>query len=134
MDRSMKRIALPVLAFLTACGTPQEQCISYNTRDLRVVDRLIAEVEGNLDRGYAIETVTITREYWTLCHPGPGVEGEPARSPERCLVDRDYDVERPKAIDLAAEAQKLEGLRQKRAELARNAQAVIAECQAKYPE
>ena len=25
-----------------------------NTRDLRTVDRLIAETEGNLDRGYAL--------------------------------------------------------------------------------
>lgn len=130
----MKRCALPILAFLTACGTPQEQCISYDTRDLRVVERLIAEVEGNLERGYAIETVTLTREYWTFCHPGPSIEGERTRSPERCLIDREYEVERPKAIDLAAEAQKLEGLRQKRTELARKAEAVIDQCQAKYPE
>lgn len=126
----MKRIALPLLAFLTACGTPQEQCISYNTRDLRVVDRLIAEVEGNLDRGYAIETVTLTREFWTFCHDR-SIEGAP---PERCLVDREYEVDRPKAIDLAAEAQKLDGLRQKRAELAQNAQEIIADCRARFPE
>ncbi len=129
----MKRAALFACAVLTACGTPQEQCISYNTRDLRVVDRLIAEVEGNLDRGYAIETVTLTRAFWTYCRPGPAVEGQPSR-PERCLVDREYEVERPKAIDLAAEAQKLEGLRQKRAELAQKAKVVIDQCKAKYPE
>ena len=37
---------------LAACGTPQEQCIGAATRDMQVVNRLIAEVQGNLARGY----------------------------------------------------------------------------------
>ena len=65
----MKRLTFPVLVLLAACGTPQEQCIRYNTRDLRTVDRLIAETEGNLDRGYAIETITEYEEYWGFCRP-----------------------------------------------------------------
>jgi hypothetical protein len=45
----MKRALLSLL-LLTACGTPQEQCINSVTRDMRVVDRLIAETEANLAR------------------------------------------------------------------------------------
>ena len=41
----MKRLMLLPVLFLAACGTPQEQCISANTRDLQVVDRLIRMIQ-----------------------------------------------------------------------------------------
>jgi len=125
----MKRLILPALALLAACGTPQEQCISYNTRDLRVVDRLIAESEGNLERGYAYEKVTEYEEYWTWCRSP--VEGDP---PRMCLQERTKIVDRPKAIDLGAEAAKLDSLKAKHKDLARKAEAVIAQCKAEHPE
>ena len=53
----MKRLILAPLLLLTACGTPQEQCISANTRDLQVVDRLIRDSEANLARGYGYEAL-----------------------------------------------------------------------------
>lgn len=128
----MKRAILALAAALAACGTPQEQCIAYNTRDLRVVDRLIEEVEGNLARGYALEEITITREFWSVCRGDRAADGSPTTEP--CLRDREYTDTRPKAIDLTLEAQKLEGLRQKRADLAKAATAVIDQCRASYPE
>jgi hypothetical protein len=129
----MKRLTLPVLALLAACGTPQEQCISYNTRDLRTVDRLIIETEGNLERGYAFETVTEYDEYWGYCAQ-PQTTGSPPVPARLCLRERAITVDRPKAIDLNAEARKLESLKVKRKELARKAEAVIAQCKAEYPE
>ncbi|HMS94361.1 MAG TPA: hypothetical protein PKA03_03930 [Tabrizicola sp.] len=129
----MKRHVFPLLAFLAACGTPQEQCIQRNTRDLRTVDRLIAETQGNLDRGYALEEVTITQERWGYCRE-PVPEGQPALPPVPCLIEHDIRVERAKAIDLADEAKKLEGLKAKRRELAKAAEAVIAQCKAEFPE
>jgi len=128
----MKRAILALAALLAACGTPQEQCIAYTTRDLRVVDRLIQEVEGNLARGYSLEEVTITREFWSVCRGAPAADGTPTTEP--CLRDREYTETRPKAIDLKLEAQKLESLRQKRADLAQVASAAIAECRALHPE
>lgn len=129
----MKRHVFPLLAFLAACGTPQEQCIRQNTRDLRTVDRLITETEGNIARGYALEKVTITQEHWGYCRQSVPV-GQPALPPVPCLVERDITVERPKAIDLADEAKKLDGLKAKRRELSKAAEAVIAQCKAEYPE
>lgn len=129
----MKRPVLVLVALLTACGTPQEQCIQRNTRDLRVVDRLIAETEGNLARGYALEEVTITQERWGYCHQHMP-EGQPALPPVPCLVEHDITVERPKAIDLGDEAKKLDGLKAKRRDLAKAAEAVIAQCKADHPE
>ena len=130
----MKRLVLPALALLAACGTPQEQCINRNTRDLRTVDRLIAEAEGNLERGYAYEAITVYEDYWTWCQQPPPAEGQPAPPPRMCLDERPVTVERPKAIDLNEEARKLDSLKTKRKDLARKAEAVIAQCRRNTPE
>lgn len=134
----MKRLVLPthavaLFALLAACGTPQEQCIQRNTRDLRTVDRLIAETQGNIDRGYALEEVTILQTLPGFCH-APYPPGPPLTEPVPCLIDHHVIIERAKAIDLAEEAKKLESLMAKRAELAKAAEPVIAQCKAEYPE
>ena len=130
----MKRLVFLTLATLAACGTPQEQCISRNTRDLRTVDRLIQEAEGNIARGYAFETVTVYEDYWTYCERPAPAEGEPAPPPRLCLDERAVTERRPKAIDLNEEARKLDSLKTKRKDLARQAEKVIAACKAQYPE
>lgn len=130
----MKRLAFLALGTLAACGTPQEQCINRNTRDLRTVDRLIAETQGNLDRGYAFETITVYEDYWTTCPVPPVVEGEPPPKPRMCLDERPVTEQRAKAIDLNEEARKLDSLKTKRRDLARKAEDVIAQCKAQYPE
>jgi hypothetical protein len=130
----MKRLIFLTLSALAACGTPQEQCIGRNTRDLRTVDRLIAETQGNLDRGYAFETITVYEDYWTTCPPPSVAEGETPPPPRMCLDERPVTTERPKAIDLNAEARKLDSLKAKRRELARQAEVVIAQCKAEFPE
>lgn len=132
----MKRLALPVLLVLSACGTPQEQCINAATRDMRVVDRLIAEAEGNLARGYGYQEVTVWNTRWVQCGPPPPppVEGQPKPKPQMCLDDVPETVRKPVAIDLAAEAQKLAGLKAKRAAQAKAAAPQIAACKVEYPE
>jgi hypothetical protein len=137
------RMSFPIFALLTAlsaCGTPQEQCISRETRDLRVVDRLIADTEGNVKRGYAFEDVVISRTVWVICAPlpvVPPVEGGPMPepvNPQLCLDDREETVTRPVAIDLVAERSKLNGLKAKRTQLARDASRAITACRKAYPE
>lgn len=130
----MKRLAFLMLGGLAACGTPQEQCISRNTRDLRTVDRLIAETQGNLDRGYAFETITVYEDYWTSCPQPPVTEGQTPPPPRLCLDERPVTEQRAKAIDLNEEARKLDSLKVKRRQLAQAAEAVIAQCKAEYPE
>ncbi len=129
----MKRILIPALLILSACGTPQENCISGATRDMRVVDRLIAETEGNLQRGYAIEDVTVSRTIWVRCQPRPS-PGQPSAGPQMCLDDVDETIQRPQAIDLNAEAAKLASLKAKRAAQAKAAAPSIKACKAQYPE
>ena len=133
--RNPSVIALSFLAFLAACGTPQEQCIRANTRDLQVLERLIAETEANLARGYAIEEYITTTPRWLPCsvQPRPAAD-KPAPPPAMCLETVETVQTRPKAIDLGAERAKLASMQAKRAELARAAQKVIAECRALHPE
>jgi hypothetical protein len=130
----MKRLLFATLTLVAACGTPQEQCIRQNTRDLRTVDRLIAETEGNLERGYAFETVTEYEDFLRPCRYPHVPPGQPEPRPRLCYDERPVQVQRPKAIDLDEEAKKLASLKTKRRELAREAEGVIAQCKAQYPE
>ena len=129
----MKRLMLLPVLFLAACGTPQEQCISANTRDLQVVDRLIRETEGNLARGYGFEAVTVYEPRWINCTPRP-TEAVPEPELEMCFEQVPVTVRKEVALDLGVEAGKLTSLKAKRTGLAEAAESVITQCKAKYPE
>lgn len=129
----MRRMLL-ILPLLAACGTPQERCINGVTRDLRVVDRLIATSEGNLKRGYALEEVRTSRTVWVPCPVPAVIEGTDPPPPRLCPnVISDTEM-RPKAINLKAEAETLESLKEKRKSLARQSAPAIAQCKAEFPE
>ena len=128
-------VLIPILVVLAGCGTPQERCIASVTRDMRVVDRLIAKTQGNLDRGYAIEEVERTGVRWEYCRRGPLLKpGEAPRPPELCLKEYRYTVNKPRAINLAEERQLLAELQKKRAAQAKAAAPAIASCKASHPE
>lgn len=126
-------LSLSLLSLLAACGTPQEQCINRNTRDLRTVEKLISEVQGNLGRGYAIEEYSFPVRVWRQCVVPSGDPAVPPTS-HPCMETETQTRTRPVAIDLNAERAKLESLFTKRDQLAREAQGVIAQCKAQYPE
>lgn len=128
------RRAVFLLLLLGACGTPQERCIARETRDLRVLDRLIAETEGNLKRGYALEDVVIYHSVWVQCPGRHPVEGEPAPPPQLCLEEISEVETRPKAINLADEAEKLASMQDKRRALVAAAAPAVAQCRATFPE
>lgn len=131
------RLGLTVLmAVLTlAACSPRQLCIDAATRDLRVLTRLIAETEANLQRGYALEEVTETRTRWVICDPGePATETSPGRPPQRCLDDVDYTVTRPRAINLTEERQKLISMKEKQKQLNRAAAPAVAQCKIEHPE
>lgn len=132
----MKRILPFLLVTLTACGTPQEQCINAGTRDLRVVNKLIAESEGNLKRGYALEEKVVRFATFSPCRVQtvpPGATAPPPRV-QMCPDHYEQTITQPKAIDLDAEARKLAQLKVRRKELSRAAEAVAEQCRAEYPE
>lgn len=133
----MRRLILSLPLFLIACGTPQEQCIARNTRDLRTVEALIAEAEGNLARGYALVKEEISFPAFEPCYrPGKVTPDNPQPQPvlTTCRTRSYHTVTKPQAIELQAEARKLAQLKEKRAQLARAADKVVAQCRAAYPE
>lgn len=130
----MKRRILPIMLLLAACGTPQQRCIDRETRDLRILDRLIGETEANLQRGFAFETVTVYRRELTTCLEPVTIDGATRIAPRPCF-DTVRDTERrPRAIDLAAEARKLDGMQARRRDLARAALPGIAACKTTFPD
>ncbi len=132
----MRRIIpLSFCLLLAACGTPQEQCIARENRDLRVVTRLIAETQGNLARGYAFEEYTTYSTEFVRCGFFPD-DGNPATAPRpRLCRERVPETERrPVAIDLGAEQRKLDSLLVKRRDLELRSTQVIAACKEAYPE
>lgn len=131
----MRRLALLPLLILTACGTPQEHCINRNTRDLRTMQKLVDETQANITRGYAIEEYIVYVPVWRICEvQAQPVDGQPAPPPRYCFEDEPQTRTRPKAIDLRAEAAKLDSLLERRDQLAKAAEPVIAQCKAQYPE
>lgn len=129
-------LLLAPFLILAACGTPQEQCIQRATSELRRVENLLAEVQGNIARGYAWEEYTDTITRWEVCgyEERARKDGTVVRKPQMCLEDHDVTRRRQVAIDPAAERRKRDGLIAKRAELTRVARAQIEQCRQLYPE
>ncbi|WP_306754561.1 hypothetical protein [Paracoccus actinidiae] len=126
-------LALPFM--VAACGTPQERCISNNTSEYRTVSSLLAEVEGNLARGYAWEERQVVRDYLTQCRSYHYErDGRAIYGYEPCW--RDYvDTERYRVpIDPAAEQRKRDNLAARQTQLGDRAAAVVQACRAAFPE
>lgn len=138
MVRSGLLLSFGVLV-LSACGTPQQQCISRSTGEYRKVDSLIARTEANLARGYGYEEQTIVTQEWDTCFGGGGWGGgdgwgRPYGFANMCLEPQERTIRRPVTIDPQVEERKLAFLKKRRAELAASANAAIASCKASYPE
>ena len=131
----MRFACLLPLLMLAACGTPQQQCIAQNTREYRVVGNLLAEVEGNLARGYAWQERTVTRTEWDDCpYRLRDKEGNRRIGYRPCLRDVS-DTERYRVpIDPAAEQRKADNLRARKAALQGRADAAVKACRAAHPE
>ncbi len=124
-------VCLP-LALLSACATPQQQCINRSTKEIRTLDRLIADTRATLSRGYGYQTETRTDWEWNICDQFKDANGQ-LRS-QMCWEPVDQTVQRPVAIDPQTEERKLQGLEQRRAALAKAAEKQVAYCKATYPE
>jgi hypothetical protein len=133
------RAPLLLLLLLAACGTPQERCINSVTRELRLIDDLIAETQLNLARGYSMEETVVYDTRWVYCSPpvvvqAPDGTQRVVQTGAMCLDDYQDIVERPRAIDPVAERNKLKGLQERQRALSRQAEPAIAQCRARYPQ
>ncbi len=123
-------LAAPFLLALMACATPQQRCITKAAPDLPVLNRLIAESEGNLARGYAFADVEVEMDVWKLCR----VDLTPSEVGQTmCLETETTTTREAVAIDLTAEAAKLASMRARRDDIEAKAQPAFAQCQAEFP-
>lgn len=136
MSRNTALAATLVLPLIVAaCGTPQERCINQNTSEYRTVSRLLAEVEGNLARGYAWEERQVVRDRLTQCRGyARDSKGRVHVTYEPCW--RDYvDTERYRVpIDPAAEQRKRDNLAARKTALSDRAAEVVQACRMAFPE
>ena len=125
--------ATPILLALASCGTPQDQCIRSVSHNQIVLDRLIAETQGNLKRGYGFANAVVTTTEFVDCSPG-ATEANPNPKPQMCLDDVPTTITRPVALDLGAEQSKLTSMLKRRTEVAKALSPAVADCRARYPE
>ncbi|MCV6598470.1 MAG: hypothetical protein OIF40_15460 [Mangrovicoccus sp.] len=128
---SLRIFALLALGLLAACASPQQRCVQNINRDLSTVNRLIAETELNLSRGFTYETEIretgfgVTGCFGTGRYYGSGVS---------FCGSRDLrTVNTPVPIDPDTERRKLAGLKKKQEELTAIAARAEAACAARYP-
>jgi hypothetical protein len=122
------------LVLLAGCATPQETCIASATRDLTVMDGLIAQTRANIQRGYAIEERQIAVPVLERCERIViDRDGTPKTERYFCQKDTFQTIREPKAIDLAAETRKLEGMLARRARMISETDAAVASCRLRHP-
>lgn len=130
-----RNTAILITLLLAACGTQQERCISRNTDEYRNVSRLLAEVEGNLARGYAWEERQVERDYLTQCQDYyRDKEGNVQTITRSCWREHVTTERFRVAIDPAPEKRKRDNLARRKAELSGQAAAAVKACKAAYPE
>ena len=127
-------LSLTMAVALAGCATPRDTCLRGVTTDLNAVDRLIAETEANLARGYAIEREPYTTTGLDFCLGyGPGQFNRAAVGLSYCNTTETRYREVPRAIDRTTERRKLAELRQTRARLVEPTRKAVAQCEARYP-
>ncbi len=106
MPASRLLLLLP-LAALAACGTPQEQCVARESRELRTHVNLADDTRDNIRRGSAIEEREVTREVTERCeirNDSGDVTGA------FCSETETEVIEEPVSINIAEERLKLRQL------------------------
>ena len=116
---------------LAACATPRERCISQVSRDLRVLNGLAAEAQGNLARGYAIEEREEVRVRRETCR---GRNEDGSTFTFRCDKTEVRTRRVPVSINLEAEAAKLRSLEDQITREEPRRTAAVQQCIATYPE
>ena len=126
------RLALPILACLAACTSPQEQCLTSANSALAALDAQIATAQGNLQRGYAINQVQRNVPQAASCSNARRSDTISTAN-SMCLVNNVQTVNVPVQINLAAEQQRLNALIARRPTVAQQAAEASATCRAAYP-
>jgi len=124
-------LALPALALIAACATPQERCIRQGAAEQTRLLNEIKETENNISRGYAIHRQTVPETVFYTCRrvrDGKVVGYYP------CPETYYRTIETPVAIDVAEERKKLRGLKDALPSACTRAAEAAAQCRILHPE
>jgi hypothetical protein len=113
------------LVLLAACANARKDCVEEAMRDVRVLETLIDETQRNIARGYATQAEPRVRHGVSLCL-------SPSNPLGICTTAQAEVLERPVAIDTAAERRKLRQLQAREAELRDRARLEVMACEARY--
>lgn len=123
---ALSRLLMLAPVLLGACASvSRDQCLRAATEEIRTLDRLIAETEAGLARGYGIDRQDVPVLERRHCTGSSGSA--------TCLETDIVTVERPVAIDPAAENRKIAAMRANRQALIPRAMLQIAECKRRFP-
>ncbi len=125
----LRPIAFLILLACAACTNPREACISDATKDLRIVQGLVADTQATLERGYAIQTETRTVLYTDFCI-GTGIRNGHFNF---CNRAQPVTSRTPVAVDLDMERRKLRSLQRKERELKAKSASEIQRCELANP-
>lgn len=126
-SQPMKYFALPALALLAACATPQEQCINTASNTVRTLKTNISTAQGNIARGYAIYRSQESYEVPDICY-------DKDKKPYRCYNTLYRTIQTPVAIDVADERRKLADYKRRLPAATRQMNTDVASCRVQYPE
>lgn len=132
----MKMVYLTIvpLAALAACATPQQRCISNATAEVSNLQNMLAEVNGNLARGYAYQHYEVSTPDWDVCgfNSFPGPRGRFYGGANMCMTSDSETRVRMLPIDPQAEMRKRDNLAARIAALQPQMKANVAACNATY--
>lgn len=118
----MRYFLIAAVVMLAACGTPEQRCARKVTNEIGTLDRLIAETEANLARGYTYiyepSNFTVSIGGCTSRYNNVGF----------CGWSEPQYRRRAQAIDPEAEQRKLADLKSRRATLQTNSRAALEAC------
>ena len=120
----MKRF-LYILPLLAACANPQETCRQQAVEEVRILEQLIEETEGNIERGYALESEVVNAVDLQVCLGN-------IQNLLFCNRTGTTAVETPVAIDIRSERQKLKTLQERLQEAQQRAAYELQQCEAKF--
>lgn len=131
----MRSVAILLLLGLAACGTPQERCINRSTAEVRRLQSLVAEVDGNLARGYGYEEYDVPISRWETCgyDTFQGKDGRVFSRARMCMVDDYVTSRRAIPIDPQAEQRKRDALTARIKALVPQMNANVDACRTTYP-
>ena len=124
----MKYLALlSVFALLSACATPQEQCINTASNTVQRLQSDIARTNGNIARGFAIHRQQQSYEVANICY-------DKDKKPYTCTQTEFRTLQTPVAINVADERLKLAEMKRRLPGAKRAMLKGIESCKRHYPQ